>query len=77
MDLNLQDTMKVVVRGELLALNEDTKNIGDISYQQVSSTPEHSRTKKEEITPKKSIWQEIIKLRMEIKKKKQYNTKDQ
>jgi hypothetical protein len=62
---NLWDTMKAVLRGKLLALSGSNKNL-ERAY--TSSLTAHLKAleQKEANAPKRSRWQEIIKLRAEI-----------
>ena len=62
---NLWDTMKAVVRGKLIALSASKKKL-ERAY--TSSLTAHLKAleQKEANTPKRSRWQEIIKLRAEI-----------
>jgi hypothetical protein len=62
---NLWDTMKAVVRGKFKALSASTKNL-ERAY--TSSLTAHLKAleQKEENAPKRSRWQEIIKLKAEI-----------
>jgi hypothetical protein len=61
---NLWDTVKAVLRGKLSSECLQNKTGVSIHYQ-ISSTPESSRTK-EANTPKRSGWQETIKLGAEV-----------
>ena len=62
---NLWDTMKAVLRGKLIVLSASKKKL-ERAY--ISSLIAHlkAQEQKEGNTPKRSRWQEIIKLRAEI-----------
>ena len=74
---NLWDTMKAVLRGKLIALSASKKKLEKVY---TSSLTAHLKAleQTEAITPKRSRWQEIIKLRAEINQVEQKNyTKNQ
>jgi hypothetical protein len=64
-DTKTYGTLKAVIRGKLIALSASKKKL-EIAY--TSSLTAYLKTleHKEANTPKKSRWQEIIKLRAEI-----------
>jgi len=62
---NLWDTMKVVLRGKLIALSTCKKKSGDSICQQLDTHPK-ALEQKEIDKPKRSRRQEIIKLRAEV-----------
>ena len=62
---NLWDTMKVVVSGKLIALSASRKKL-ERAYTSSLTAPLKDLEWKEINTPKRSIWQEIIKLMAEI-----------
>ena len=64
---NLWDTMKATLRGKFIALNAYIKNL---EKSHTSELTEHLKTleQKEVNLPKRTRWQEIIKLRAEIYK---------
>ena len=72
---NLWDTMKAVVRGKLRALSAAKKKL-DRTY--TSSLTAHLKAleQKEANIPKRSRWQEIIKLRAETKYQPNINKKN-
>ena len=76
---NLWDTMKAVLRGKLIAISVSKKKM-ERAYTS-SLTPDlKTLEQKEANAPKKSRWQEIIKLRdeiIQIETKKLYNQQNQ
>ena len=64
---NLWDTMKAVLRGKFIKLNAYIKKLGK---SHTSELTEHLKVleQKEANSPKRTRWQEIIKLRAEINK---------
>ena len=75
---NLWDTMKAVPRGKLIALSTSKKKL-ERAYTSSLTAQLKALEQKEADTPKRSRWQEIIKLRAEINEvetKKNY-TKNQ
>jgi len=62
----LSDTMKAVLRGELIALNCSKKKLERV-YSRSLTAHLKSLEQKEANTPRRSRWQEIIHLRAEIK----------
>jgi hypothetical protein len=62
---NLWDTMKAVVRGKLIALSASKKKL-ERAYTSSLTVYLKALEQKEANTPKRSRWQEIIKLRAEI-----------
>ena len=62
---NLWDTMKVVLRGKLIALSASKKKL-QISYMSSYIAHLKSLEQKETNRPKRSMWQKIMKLRTEI-----------
>ena len=62
---NLWDTMKAVVRGKLIALSASKKKLKR-AYNSSLTAHLKALEQKEANTPKRSRWQEIIKLRAEI-----------
>jgi hypothetical protein len=75
---NLWDTMKAVLRGKLTDLSVSQKKL-ERSYRSSLTAYLKALEQKEANTPKRSRWQEIIRLRAEIKSsrsKKNY-TKNQ
>jgi hypothetical protein len=63
---NLWDTMKEILRGKLIALSASKKKL-DTTYTSSLTAHLEALELKEANSPKKSRWQEIIKLRAEIK----------
>ena len=59
------DTMKAVLRGKLIALSASKKKL-EIAYKSSLTTHLKALEQKEANTPKRSRWQEIIKLWTEI-----------
>jgi hypothetical protein len=62
---NLWDTMKAFLRGKLIALSASKKKL-ERAHTISLTTHLNALEKKEENLPKRSRWQEIIKLRGEI-----------
>ena len=62
---NLWDTMKAFLRGKLIALSASKKKL-ERTHNRSLTTNLKAREKKEANSPKRSRWQEIIKLRGEI-----------
>ena len=59
------DTMKAVLRGKFIALNASKKNL-ERAYTRSLTSHLKALEQKEANSPKRSRWQEIIKLRTEI-----------
>ena len=62
---NLWDTMKAILRGKLIALSASKKKL-ERAYTSSLTTHLKALEQKEANSPKRSRWQEIIKLRAEI-----------
>ena len=62
---NLWDTMKAVLRGKLIVLSASKKKL-ERAYTSNLTAQLKALEQKEADTPKRSRWQEIIKLRAEI-----------
>jgi hypothetical protein len=71
---NLWDTMKVVLRGKFMALSAFTKNVERSHTKNLTPHTKALEQKKEANIPKRSRQQEIIKLRVEINKRKTHRT---
>jgi hypothetical protein len=67
------DTMKAVLRGKFIALNASKKNL-ERAYTRSLTSHLKALEQKEANSPKRSRWQEIIKLRTEINQVKTKRT---